>query len=80
MVGRDLAIVEPVAPSPERPIILSVRGLTREPPYSDVRFEIRKGESSPWTDSSGRAVSDGPRHIRSPGPRPGEVPRTAPFR
>ncbi len=45
MVGRDLANVERVAPSPgERPVILSVRGLTREPQYRDVSFDLRRGE------------------------------------
>ena len=45
MVGRDLANVERLAPSPgERPVILSVRGLTREPQYRDVSFDLRRGE------------------------------------
>jgi ABC-type sugar transport system ATPase subunit len=45
MVGRDLANVERVPPrAGERPVVLSVRGLTREPQYRDVSFELRRGE------------------------------------
>ena len=45
MVGRDLANVERVAPGAERqPVVLQVRGLTREPQYRDVSFELARGE------------------------------------
>ena len=45
MVGRDLASVERVPPqAPDAPVVLSVRGLTREPQYRDVSFELRRGE------------------------------------
>lgn len=45
MVGRDLANVERIPPSPgAKPVVLAVRGLTREPQYRDVSFELRKGE------------------------------------
>ena len=45
MVGRDLASVQRVPPAPgERPVALSVRGLTRAPQYRDISFELRRGE------------------------------------
>lgn len=45
MVGRDLANIERVAPGrEERPVVLAVRNLTREPQYRDVSFELRRGE------------------------------------
>ena len=45
MVGRDLANVERIPPSPEaKPVVLAVRGLTREPQYRDISFELHRGE------------------------------------
>ena len=45
MVGRDLAGAGRVPPQPgERPVVLSVRGLTRLPRYVDVSFDLRRGE------------------------------------
>ena len=45
MVGRDLAAVQRVPPSQEeRPVVLSVRGLTRAPQYRDISFDLHRGE------------------------------------
>ncbi len=45
MVGRDLASVQRVPPTPEeKPVVLAVRGLTRAPQYRDISFELRRGE------------------------------------
>jgi ABC-type sugar transport system ATPase subunit len=45
MVGRDLAAVQRVPPSQEeRPVVLSVRSLTRAPQYRDISFDLRRGE------------------------------------
>ena len=45
MVGRDLANVERIAPSSEaRPVVLSIRNLTREPQYRNVSFDLHRGE------------------------------------
>ena len=45
MVGRDLASVQRVPPTPEdKPVVLSVRGLSRPPEYRDISFELRRGE------------------------------------
>ena len=45
MVGRDLAAVQRVPPAPgEKPVALSVRGLTRAPHYRDVSFDLHRGE------------------------------------
>jgi ABC-type sugar transport system ATPase subunit len=45
MVGRDLAEVKRVRPtSNERPVVLSVRGMSDGKNYQDVSFELREGE------------------------------------
>ncbi len=45
MVGRDLADVQRVPPdAAARPVVLSVRRLTREPQYRDVSFDLHRGE------------------------------------
>ncbi len=44
MVGRDLSDVYPARPIPSTDILLEVAGLTREPAYRDVSFEVRRGE------------------------------------
>ena len=44
MVGRELADVFPVRHSPSDEILLEVSGLTREPAYRDVSFQVRRGE------------------------------------
>ena len=45
MVGRDLAAVQRIPPSSgEKPVVLSVRGLTRAPQYRDISFDLRHGE------------------------------------
>ena len=45
MVGRDLAAVERIPPAPgERPVALSVRGLTDAPRYREVSFDLHRGE------------------------------------
>ncbi len=45
MVGRDLADVQRVPPDADsRPVVLSVRGLTRAPQYRDVSFDLHRGE------------------------------------
>ncbi|MEI6872500.1 MAG: sugar ABC transporter ATP-binding protein, partial [Verrucomicrobiota bacterium] len=44
MVGRELADVFPVRSRPQRESLLEVRGLTREPAYRDVSFQLHRGE------------------------------------
>jgi ABC-type sugar transport system ATPase subunit len=44
MVGRELADIFPARHEPSREILLEVEGLTREPAYRDISFEIRRGE------------------------------------
>ena len=46
MLGRSLDAVFPVRTPPpaDAPVVLSVRGLTREPAIHDVEFDIRAGE------------------------------------
>ena len=44
MVGRELADVFPVRHSPSDKILLEVSGLTREPAYRDISFNVRRGE------------------------------------
>jgi ABC-type sugar transport system ATPase subunit len=45
MVGRDLAEMQRVRPSADaRPIVLSVRGLSDGKRYSDISFDLRRGE------------------------------------
>ena len=44
MVGRELADVFPVRHSPSDEILLEVSGLTREPAYRDISFNVRRGE------------------------------------
>ena len=44
MVGREMADVFPKRSVPEDEILLEVSGLTREPAYRDVSFQVRRGE------------------------------------
>ena len=44
MVGRELADVFPVRHSPSDEVQLEVSGLTREPAYRDISFQVRRGE------------------------------------
>lgn len=44
MVGRELADVFPARSKPSGEALLEVSGLTREPAYRDVSFEVRRGE------------------------------------
>jgi len=44
MVGRELADVFPVRHSPCDEILLEVSGLTREPAYRDISFQVGRGE------------------------------------
>ncbi|MBS1167918.1 MAG: transporter related [Proteobacteria bacterium] len=45
MVGRDLSNVgRSPAADPEKPVVLEVRGLTRQPSYRDISFHVRAGE------------------------------------
>ena len=44
MVGRELADVFPVRQAPSADILLEVTGLTREPAYRDVSFQVHRGE------------------------------------
>jgi len=44
MVGRELAAVFPSRQSHSDEVILEVAGLTREPAYRDVTFQVRRGE------------------------------------
>jgi ABC-type sugar transport system ATPase subunit len=45
MVGRDLAGMQRRKPSSDnKPIVLSIRGLTEEPHYRDISFDLRSGE------------------------------------
>ncbi|MGA2495727.1 MAG: sugar ABC transporter ATP-binding protein [Roseiarcus sp.] len=45
MVGRDLSGIGRTAPAdPGQPVVLSVRGLTREPAYRDISFDVHAGE------------------------------------
>ncbi|MEY3813463.1 MAG: hypothetical protein RL495_1410, partial [Verrucomicrobiota bacterium] len=44
MVGRELADVFPVRQPPSDDVLLEVTGLTREPAYRDVSFQVRRGE------------------------------------
>jgi len=44
MVGREMADIFPARQSPTDEILLDVAGLTREPAYRDVSFQVRRGE------------------------------------
>ncbi|MEY4307279.1 MAG: ribose transporter ATP-binding protein [Verrucomicrobiota bacterium] len=44
MVGRELADVFPVRATPSAEVLLEVTGLTREPAYRDVSFQVKRGE------------------------------------
>jgi len=44
MVGRELAAVFPSRESPTDEILLEVEGLTREPAYRNISFQVRRGE------------------------------------
>jgi len=44
MVGRELADIFPQRTPPTDEILLEVSGLTREPAYRDVSFQVRRGE------------------------------------
>jgi inositol transport system ATP-binding protein len=44
MVGREMADVFPKRSLPADEILLEVAGLTREPAYRDVSFQVRRGE------------------------------------
>ena len=44
MVGREMADVFPTRSLPTEEILLEVSGLTREPAYRDVSFQVRRGE------------------------------------
>ena len=44
MVGREMADVFPPRNLPTDEILLEVTGLTREPAYRDVSFQVRRGE------------------------------------
>ncbi len=46
MLGRAMDLVFPARqpPPPDAPVVLSVRGLTRLPAFSDISFDIRTGE------------------------------------
>jgi len=46
MLGRSMDLVFPArqAPPADAPVVLSVRGLSRPPAFTDVSFEIRAGE------------------------------------
>ena len=44
MVGRELAAVFPSRESPSEEILLEVEGLTREPAYRNISFQVRRGE------------------------------------
>ena len=44
MVGREMADVFPMRSLPTDEILLDVSGLTREPAYRDVSFQVRRGE------------------------------------
>ena len=44
MVGREMADVFPPRNVPKEEILLEVAGLTREPAYRDVSFQVRRGE------------------------------------
>jgi len=44
MVGRELADVFSVRQPPSDDVLLEVAGLTREPAYRDVSFQVRRGE------------------------------------
>jgi len=44
MVGREIRQLYPDLPPPSTEVALAVRGLTREPEYREVSFELRRGE------------------------------------
>jgi rhamnose transport system ATP-binding protein len=44
MVGREMGLVEPRVPVPRGELLLSVRGLRREGAFSDVSFDLHRGE------------------------------------
>jgi inositol transport system ATP-binding protein len=44
MVGREMADVFPPRSLPTEEILLEVSGLTREPVYRDISFQVRRGE------------------------------------
>jgi inositol transport system ATP-binding protein len=44
MVGREMADIYPPRSAPTEEVLLEVSGLTREPAYRDVSFQVRRGE------------------------------------
>jgi len=44
MVGREMADVFPTRSLPTEEVLLEVSGLTREPAYRDISFQVRRGE------------------------------------
>ncbi len=44
MVGRELADIFPLRQPPTDKVLLEVSGLTREPSYRDVSFQVHRGE------------------------------------
>jgi rhamnose transport system ATP-binding protein len=44
MVGREMGLFEARPPAPQGDVLLSVEGLAREGVFSDVSFEVRRGE------------------------------------
>ena len=44
MVGREIQDIYPPLPQPSEDVMLDIRGLTSEPVFRDVSFQIHKGE------------------------------------
>jgi rhamnose transport system ATP-binding protein len=44
MVGREIGLLQPRAPAPRGELLLSVSGLGREGVFSDVSFDLHRGE------------------------------------
>ena len=44
MVGREMGLLQPRAPAPRGDLLLSVKGLGREGVFTDVSFDLHRGE------------------------------------
>jgi ribose transport system ATP-binding protein/rhamnose transport system ATP-binding protein len=75
MVGRDLSNVgRSPAANPDQPVVLDVRGLTREPHYRDMSFRVRAGEIVGFAGLVGAGRSETMLGLfGSPPPEAGEV-------
>ncbi len=75
MLGRELDLVFPAlaSPAPDAPVVLSVRGLSRPPAFTDVDIEIRAGEIVGLAGLVGSGRTEIARAIFGADPSRGEV-------